>query len=512
MRIFRTAIAGITLSLLAASASAQQFPTVPDRTVIGRIGTGSGSGPSQAIPFATLLTNLASPLPVLNGGTGLSAASGTSLPLWSTGATGGPLAYRAIVGTDLPNPSTTTLGAVFSLPVASNSVLSGIGNDGVPTLATTTGTGSVVRATAPTIAGPTITGPSITGGAAIAGTVALTGTSTTLLSAGRLGITTPVLNLDSSNASSITGINIVGQATGNGVNITAIGETNVPIVINAAGNGTINLNSAGTGVVNSFRNFFINHDTNPTITLGSVGGSLAHLSTPGTSGLAITTGGGDQVNIVSTASANRQVTLTGSNGGNPTIATTAGNLAITPAVALNGGLTTPLAKAQGGTANTAESWQYIETLTASASATLTTSTFTSAFDDYVFVFDNIVPATDSVGFNATVESGGSFQATTYLNATALTTAIDVETLSTMSNSAGKGFNGTLFLNNVNSTSVNKFMTGRGVLAVTATFVPTSINVAGYWNGGQGAVTRLRFQMSSGNISTGTIKVYGIRNN
>jgi hypothetical protein len=54
----------------AGAALAQQFPTVPDRTVIGRIGTGSSSGPSQAIPFATLLTNLASPLPILNGGTG----------------------------------------------------------------------------------------------------------------------------------------------------------------------------------------------------------------------------------------------------------------------------------------------------------------------------------------------------------------------------------------------------------------------------------------------------------
>lgn len=58
---------------------------------------------------------------------------------------------RAIEGSDLPNPSTTTLGGVFSLPVASNSVLSGIGNDGTPTRATTTGTGDVVRATAPTI-------------------------------------------------------------------------------------------------------------------------------------------------------------------------------------------------------------------------------------------------------------------------------------------------------------------------------------------------------------------------
>lgn len=48
----------LALSLLAgiAPAIAQQFPTVPDGTVIGRIGTGSGSGPSQAIPITRLKT------------------------------------------------------------------------------------------------------------------------------------------------------------------------------------------------------------------------------------------------------------------------------------------------------------------------------------------------------------------------------------------------------------------------------------------------------------------------
>lgn len=39
-------------------AIAQQFPTVPDHSVIGRIGTGSASGPSQAIPWATLISQL----------------------------------------------------------------------------------------------------------------------------------------------------------------------------------------------------------------------------------------------------------------------------------------------------------------------------------------------------------------------------------------------------------------------------------------------------------------------
>lgn len=67
--------------------------------------------------------------------------------------TGSLPAYRAIVGADLPNPSPTSFGGVFSLAATANSVLSGIGVDGLPTRATTTGTGSVVRQDTPNITG-----------------------------------------------------------------------------------------------------------------------------------------------------------------------------------------------------------------------------------------------------------------------------------------------------------------------------------------------------------------------
>lgn len=48
----------LILALLPAATAAQQFPTIPDKSVIGRIGTGTSSGPSQAIPFQTLVNNL----------------------------------------------------------------------------------------------------------------------------------------------------------------------------------------------------------------------------------------------------------------------------------------------------------------------------------------------------------------------------------------------------------------------------------------------------------------------
>jgi hypothetical protein len=57
MKLIRLALAGL-LALSAVQAAAQTFPTVPDHSVIGRIGVPGGSGPSQAIPFATLLQQL----------------------------------------------------------------------------------------------------------------------------------------------------------------------------------------------------------------------------------------------------------------------------------------------------------------------------------------------------------------------------------------------------------------------------------------------------------------------
>lgn len=171
-------------------------------------------------------------------------------------------------------------------------------------------------------AAPTITAPMV-----------VTGGSATALAVGRLGATTPGFVVDTSTGGvTVTGITVTAESTGNGVNITAMGETNVPLIINGNGNGTIDFGTSSTGDVISFRNFDINHDSTPTLTIGSVGGTLAHIKIPGTSGLAFTTGGGDQVKVLDTASSTRQVTMTGSNGGNPTIATTAGNLAITPAV------------------------------------------------------------------------------------------------------------------------------------------------------------------------------------
>lgn len=63
-------------------------------------------------------------------------ASGTAL--YSNGVGVDP-SFRMTTGADLPNPSTTTLGGVFSLPATTSSVLAGISNLGAPQLLNTSG-------------------------------------------------------------------------------------------------------------------------------------------------------------------------------------------------------------------------------------------------------------------------------------------------------------------------------------------------------------------------------------
>lgn len=87
----------------------------------------------------------------------------------------------------------------------------------------------------------------------VSGPITATSNSASALAVGRLGATTPAFQIDASAATSITGLKVTSQAAGNGVNLTAIGETNAPLIVNAAGSGTINFGTVSTGVINFYR-------------------------------------------------------------------------------------------------------------------------------------------------------------------------------------------------------------------------------------------------------------------
>jgi len=161
----------------------------------------------------------------------------------------------------------------------------------------------------------------------------------------------------------------------------------------------------------------------------------------------------------------------------------------------------------------------LNTLTASASATLDdTTSLTSSFSDYEIIFENVVPVTNAVNFFVRAQVSGAFQSTGYhTNVVGMvagtlsfsnSTTVLLQSINDVPNTAGQGLSGRLILNGpVSTTNNNKILSGvfgyyNGTNMVTLT-------TAGQYDASQAAVTGLRFLFSSGNISTGTIKIYGL---
>lgn len=194
--------------------------------------------------------------------------------------------------------------------------------------------------------------------------------------------------------------------------------------------------------------------------------------------------------------------------------------------------TLSVARINGGTANdqvqgdgsfVTQARKLINTLTASSSATLSdTACFSSSFSVYEIVFTNCIPATNAVGFQMQVYSGGSYQTTSYNTiATGIQTSMNVQTGETsqislirttnagLSNTtANGGYSGTIRIYNPSGTASYKAVSGQGISVDTITGT-ISINLVSGWWANTAAVTGFRVQMSSGNIASGTVKIYGL---
>jgi len=173
---------------------------------------------------------------------------------------------------------------------------------GTTDFGTLTGTGDNVLATSPTLITPALGTPSsgtvtnLTGTASIningtvGATTPTTGAFTTIaanttatitsanasaLAVGRLGATTPVLQIDASTTTQAAGLAIKGAASLGGVTLTAIGGTNEPISVTSKGTGTAGFTSAGTGIA----------------TFGSIGAGAANIVSTNVTRLAVSATG-----------------------------------------------------------------------------------------------------------------------------------------------------------------------------------------------------------------------------
>ena len=174
----------------------------------------------------------------------------------------------------------------------------------------------------------------------------------------------------------------------------------------------------------------------------------------------------------------------------------------------------------------------ISSQTASNSASISfTSGLTSTYKAYKFVFSNIHPATDNVGFqfNLSTDSGSNYNVTkTTTNFYAFHDEADTNTgLSYRSDqdlAQGTGFlnlaipigndndqqcSGTLTIFNPASTTYVKHFISINTMSGSDNDVHNSY-IAGYANT-TSAVNAIQFKMASGNIDAGTIYLYAIDN-
>jgi hypothetical protein len=173
-----------------------------------------------------------------------------------------------------------------------------------------------------------------------------------------------------------------------------------------------------------------------------------------------------------------------------------------------------------GSIQTTAARALLNTLAANNSTTLSdTTSLTSAYKHYDIVFNNVLPATASVACEIQVQSGGNFKGSGYITlggalinstfqASLPTAYIPCAVASTASyspNNSGAGITGTITVTNPSASSFAMFAgqtnsaNSNGNLSI--------FPVAGYWNTA-GAVTGFQVLMSSGNITSGTIEIYG----
>jgi len=175
----------------------------------------------------------------------------------------------------------------------------------------------------------------------------------------------------------------------------------------------------------------------------------------------------------------------------------------------------------------------LSTQTASASATISfTSGLDSTYDEYIFKFINIHPATDSTTFQfqGSTDGGSNYGVnitSTFFRAVHdeadANTALDYVTNSDLAQSTSfqninqlndlgsdndQNLGGTLTLFNPSSTVYVKHFISTNNYSHPADYSIESF-VAGYFNT-TSAINAIQFKMASGNIDDGIIKLYGVK--
>lgn len=236
------------------------------------------------------------------------------------------------------------------------------------------------------------------------------------------------------------------------------------------------------------------------------------------------TGSTTGVNLASSVTG----TLPVANGGTGATSLTANN------VLLGNGTSAVQVVAPGSSGNVLTSngttWQstapagggsliYLTAATAASSATVDLETGIGAtYDNYIIYFNNVAPVTEGVNFRFQLKIGGTYNFITNGAAWNVYVGNPVQSYNTangnllgqgMSSDSTNAISGYLMFSSPTSTSIHKralwFAQGTSGSGFTAA------SGAGVYTDSASALTGVRFLFSSGNISRGTFRLYGIKN-
>jgi hypothetical protein len=171
--------------------------------------------------------------------------------------------------------------------------------------------------------------------------------------------------------------------------------------------------------------------------------------------------------------------------------------------------------------------RYLGTATASSSATIDlTSLLSSTYDDYLIVIDSVIPATSNTDLQLLTSSnnGSSFATSGYFYSyTKLggggasvpisggSGATQILVADGVTNNTSASINGEVRFHNVNNAAAYKGLTFQTAYFSGGVADTNFFNAAGgaVRTDSSNAINAIRFKMSSGNIASGTFKVYGI---